>query len=72
MNESPISSCQPSSPQFITPSRKPTQHHCNADKKPRPTCRLDAAVLAPICRNIFEEEQPRRVCGAGIRAQQMR
>lgn len=53
MNESPISTCQPSSPQFITPSRKPTQHHCNADKKPRPACRLDAAVLAPICRNIF-------------------
>lgn len=41
MNGSPVSSCHYSHEQFITPSRKPTQHHCNADKKQNPFCKLD-------------------------------
>jgi hypothetical protein len=72
MNGSPLSSCHQQD-KFITPSRKPTPHHCNADKKQRPFCKLDSTALAPICRNIFEEEYTYKASGgAGVNAKHMR
>lgn len=53
MNGSPMSSYNGPNTQFITPSRKPTQHHCNADKKQSQFCQLDENVLVQIRRNLF-------------------
>jgi hypothetical protein len=38
---------------FVTPSRKPSEHNCNADKKHRPpqTFQIDKS----LCRNLFGE-----------------
>ena len=53
MNGSPVMSYH--SELFLTPSRKPTQHHCNADRKHAPFKALDEAALAPLCKNLFGE-----------------
>ena len=53
MNGSPLPSNHYDSDDYITPSRKPAQHHCNADKKQRPFVRIDDTSLAPLCRNLF-------------------
>ena len=73
MNGSPVTSYHYSYEQLITPSRKPTQHHCNADKKQNPFCRLDESVLAPICRNLFEDYVVSiKGNGGGVNAKLMR
>lgn len=41
---------------FITPSRKPTQHHCNADRKHNFHTAIEQNNLGPICRKLFAEE----------------
>lgn len=56
MNGSPFRTFDPSSQHFVTPSRKTTPHHCNADKKIMPICPIQQADLAGLSRNLFGEE----------------
>lgn len=35
MNGSPLATCNSMEDSYVTPSRKPTEHHCNADRKPK-------------------------------------
>lgn len=73
MNGSPFGSSTYKSDSYITPSRKPSQHHCNADKKQHPFTVLDEADLAPICRNLFGETGNRlNSCGQGVNAKLLR
>ena len=72
MNDSPVSSYNSLNNQFITPSRKPTQHHCNADKKQNQFCKLDENVLVQIRRNLFEELSSNKMGGGGVNAKLMR
>jgi hypothetical protein len=73
MNGSPFLSCAYKSDSYITPSRKPTQHNCNADKKQHPFTVIDEAVLAPISRNLFNDSGDRtRTCAPGVNAKLMR
>jgi hypothetical protein len=39
--------------QDSTPPRKPTIHHCNADRKNNPYKCLNQTELEPICKNLF-------------------
>jgi hypothetical protein len=38
---------------YNTPSRKPTEHHCNADKKNNPFLTLDTQSVTSIAKNLF-------------------
>jgi hypothetical protein len=42
---------------FNTPSRKPSEHHCNANKKNRAYTSIDPQSLAPLCRVLFQDTQ---------------
>lgn len=73
MSESPLPSYYCSPDVYITPSRKPTQHHCNADKKHTPFLQVDPAALAPLCRNLFAETPDHsRPYAAGVNAKLLR
>ena len=54
MNNSPISTSYQHQ-HYNTPSRKPSEHHCNADRKLRQNTQLDQQSLAPLCRILFQE-----------------
>ena len=56
MNHSPTSHTYTHS-HFNTPSRKPSEHHCNADKKLQPTAQIDPQSLAPLCRILFQDPE---------------
>ena len=43
----------PGQKKFSTPSRRPSEHHCNADRKQNPTIRLEETVLTSLSRNLF-------------------
>lgn len=45
---------------FNTPSRKPTEHHCNADKKNNMFYVFDQQTLASVSRNLFSDSIPFR------------
>lgn len=56
MNSSPVAHTS-SSQNYVTPSRKPTEHHCNADRKPRPQVRPIDSLIDVHCKNLFEDKE---------------
>lgn len=42
---------------YITPARRTTEHHCNAERKRQPFLNLSDNDLAPLCRNLFPSPQ---------------
>ena len=73
MSSSPFAACKYSSEVYITPSRKPTEHHCNADKKEQSFVSLSEQDLAPLCRNLFREPtEPARLYVAEISLKSLR
>lgn len=56
MNGSPFRTFDPTSQHFVTPSRKTTPHHCNADKKTMPACSIELTDLSGLSRNLFGED----------------
>jgi hypothetical protein len=70
MNGSPLASYN--SQTYFTPSRKPTQHHCNADRKQAPFVNLDQETLAPLCRNLFGDRQEIRPSVPNVNAKLFR
>ena len=53
MNNSPLSHPYTHT-HYSTPSRKPSEHHCNADRTLHPHATLDTQTLAPLCRVLFQ------------------
>lgn len=53
MSDSPIHKTYEHNEFYATPSRKPTEHHCNADRKIRPPIRVN--IEPSLCRNLFGE-----------------
>jgi len=51
MNDSPIRKTYENNEFYATPSRKPTEHHCNADRKIRPIIQVN--IEPSLCRNLF-------------------
>jgi len=49
---------------FSTPSRKPAEHHCKADRKHRTYTSMDPQSLAPLCRVLFQDMQPSSMAAA--------
>lgn len=60
MNGSPFRTFDSSSQHFVTPSRKTTPHHCNADKKIMPVCSIELTDLSGLSRNLFGEDLSNR------------
>lgn len=58
MNGSPLHNYnQDENKVFETPSRKPTQHHCMADKKQFPYRNLENIDLSGCTKQLFVESQ---------------
>lgn len=60
MNGSPFRSFDPSSQLYVTPSRKTTPHHCNADRKVMHNYCLPQADMNGLSRNLFGDENSYR------------
>ena len=54
MNSSPSSNPY-SHTHYSTPSRKPSEHHCMADRKMHPHAQISTQSLAPLCRILFQD-----------------
>ena len=55
MNSSPIAHNYNNHTHYSTPSRKPSEHHCNADKKLYRPAPISDQSLAPLCRVLFQD-----------------
>lgn len=64
MSDSPFRNIGGSSQLFLTPSRKTTPHHCNADRKVMPACNVQQADLSSLSRNLFGQENYSRQSNA--------
>ena len=60
MNGSPLAAHCTNSDDYTTPSRKPSQHHCNAGKKQKPFVEVDPCFLDPIKKNLFGDLAEKR------------